>query len=305
VAALVALIVGLIAVAHLEPHVVEVRGASPPTVTSTTPPTADSSTTTTAEPTTTSAPDRQLPPVTVPPTPASQWQVSATSALTNLAAVTITATGLPPGRYYVGQCPTGVAPTINSCVLQHTVTVTDDGTFTSTVDVFWRIGGTDCSSAQGACLVGVMDARSAVVVASYPIAFDLSRAPTISVSPRDSLTDGESVSVHGVDVGEGQVDIEECLLPFWDSCNDHETSSGPDGSFTTVIPLNRSIDWYSRSGPIAATCGDSNCGIIAFVTPNGLGKSIPINLDRPVTLKFTLQPTTTTTTITTPPSPAG
>ena len=287
---------------------VQVRGASRPALADATPTTAEQSTTTVA-PTTISTPDRQLPPGTVPTAPVSPWQVSPTTGLVNLAPVTMTATGLAPGTYYAGQCPAGEAPSLDSCVLNQVVTVTGDGALSGTVHVFWwlRGGRIDCGRAPGACAVGVMNARTAVTVASFPISFDTTRPPVITVTPHDSLRDGQSVSVHGVDIGEGTVQIEECLLPLW-GCTYAHLSSGPDGTFTTAITVSRSIEWYGRAGPESGVCGvDGDCVIEVYIVPKGFdSKQIWINPDQPVALEFAPVPSTSPTTATTlPPGPAG
>jgi hypothetical protein len=223
------------------------------------------------------------------PSPAgSPWRVSPTIGLTNLAPVTITATGIPSASYYVGQCPAGQTPGLNECVLNNVVTVSD-GTMSSTVHVFWWLdnGQIDCGIAPGACVVGVMNARTTAITASFAISFDPARRPQITVTPDQSLTDGQSVVVHGVDVGEGNVQVEECLLPQWASCTGVETKSQPDGTFATAMTVYRRLQWDGH-GPGSGTCGiDGDCVLEVWITPKDLDSyRIWINPNQPVTLHF-------------------
>jgi hypothetical protein len=266
------------------------------------PSTSEPSTSTVA-PTTPQTPDSQPAPVPAPTAPPSPWQVSATSGLTNLAPVIITATGIPSETYYVGQCPAGVTPSLDACVLHDVVTVTD-GTLTSTVRVFWWMqgGNVDCGSAPGICVVGVMQARGAVTVASFPISFDPARRPTITVTPGESLTDGQTVVVRGVNIGEGSVVVEECVSDS-PACIVVQASSGADGTFTAELTVNRLIEWFGRGGPTSSVCGvEGDCVVEVWLTPKGLdSKQILINPGRPVPLRFAPAPLPTTTTVMWPP----
>jgi len=231
----------------------------------------------------------QRSPANAPPTPAgSPWRAGPTTGLTNLAPVTITATGIPSASYYVGQCPAGQTPSLNACVLNHVVTVSD-GTLFSTVHVFWWLenGQIDCGSAAGACVVGVVDARSAAIVASFALSFDPARRPQITVTPDQSLIDGQSIVVHGVDVGEGTLQVEECLVPQWASCRGVEANSEPDGSFSTAMTVSRLLQWDGH-GPGSGTCGiDGDCVLEVWITPKDLDSyRIWLNPTQPVALHF-------------------
>jgi hypothetical protein len=215
--------------------------------------------------------------------------------------VTITATGIAPDNYYVGQCPAGEAPSFDHCVMYHGITVTD-GTLTSTLHAFWWLNGgdIDCGSAPGACIVGAMNGRTGAIVASFPISFDPARRPTITVTPKDSLKDRQTVVVRGVNIGEGRVQVGECLLPGQPACTLTKLASRPDGSFTATITVSRVIDWFGRGGPVSSTCGiDGDCVVEVFVTPNDLD-SLPIwiNRDHPVALHFAPGPPPPTSTST-------
>jgi hypothetical protein len=243
-------------------------------------------------------------PETAPTTAASPWQVSATSGLTNLAPVTITGTGIPSESYDVGQCPANEAPSLDACVLNHVVTVTD-GTLTSTVQAFWWLknGRVDCGSAPGACVVGVMNARTAETVASFPISFDTARRPTISVTPASSLIDGQTMVIRADNIGAGSVNIGECILAGYMSCTDVDLPSNPDGSYTASLTVVRMFEWLSRGGPASGICEvDYDCVVRVSVTPPGLPSyPILIDPDQPITLHFAPAPLPTTTTIVWPP----
>ena len=223
--------------------------------------------------------------------------MSATSGLTNLAPVTMSATGLPSDTYYVGQCPAGVTPSITACVSSHVITVTD-GTLASTVRVLWWLPhDVDCGAADGACVVGVFSPRTGVTMASYPISFDATRRPTITVTPTDALTDGQSVTVRGANIGEGRVQIEECVPPRSSACVSVELAVGPSGAFTTPMTVRRVIDWYSRSGPATSVCGiDGDCAIDVTFLPNGFeSQRMWITAHRSVVLHFAPVPPAATT----------
>jgi hypothetical protein len=222
--------------------------------------------------------------------PSSPWHVSATTGLTNLAPVTISAIGIASGSYDVGQCPTGQAPNLNTCVLDNVVTVSD-GTMNSTVHVFWWLqnGRIDCGSAPGTCVVGVANAVTGATVVNFPIAFDPSRHPTITVTPATSLVDGQSVVVHGVYLGEGTMQIEQCLLPEWASCTGVDVPTQPDGTFTISITVHRQLQWLAHgSYAESSTCDvDGTCVIEAWMTPADLSSyGISINPNQPVALNF-------------------
>jgi hypothetical protein len=269
------------------------------------PTTSTTNTTTTSQPSAPAAstlPTSQatLPlPLNGPTTPRSApWLISATSELTNLAPVTISATGIASGSYYVGQCPAGQTPNLNTCALNDVVTVSD-GTMTSTVHVLWWLqnGQIDCGSAPGACVVGVVNAQTAATVVSFPIAFDPTRHPTISVTPNDSLVDGQSVVVAGADLGAGTMQIEECLLPQWGFCTAIDAQTQPDGTFSIPMTVHRQLQWGGH-GAGSATCGiDGNCVVEVWMTPTNLSNQrIWINPNQPVALTFAPPTTTTPTT---------
>jgi hypothetical protein len=292
---LLALVVGLVACGGSNHHPTR---RSPPIAASTSVPSTSEPSTTALAPTTSGTAGTQLPQESAPTTgPSSPWHISATSGLTNLAPVTFNATGIPPGNYAVGQCPAGQTPSLTTCAANgrpNFVTVTD-GTLSSTVHVFWWLsnGRVDCGSAPGACVVGVanQNPRSGFAPVSFPISFDLARRPKITVTPDNSLSDGQSVVVSGADVGEGTVQIEECLVPQWASCTYLEARSQPDGTFRTTMTVHRQLQWGGH-GAGSGTCGvDGDCAVEVWVTPKGLDSyRIWINPDQPVGLRFAPAP---------------
>jgi hypothetical protein len=175
-------------------------------------------------------------------------------------------------------------------VLNDVVTVSN-GTLSSTVHAFWWLedGRIDCGRAPGTCVVGVTDARTGATVVSFPIAFDPARHPSITVTPDAALMENQSVVVHGVDLGEGTMQIRECVVPLWASCTGVDVQTQPDGTFTIPITVDRRLQWLAHgSYAESATCGvDGDCVIEAWMTPTDLGTyRISINPDQPVTLDF-------------------
>ena len=308
VAVIIAASVGLAIGDHGRGDFVQTRGSPPSTFGHSIPATSTTSIPSTSEPSTlepstavapsTTDTAAQPPPANAPTTePSSPWQVSETSGLTNLAPVTITATGIPSDTYYIGQCPAGQAPSFDVCVQNDAVVVTN-GTLTSTVHAFWWLNDVDCGSAPGTCVVGAMNASESAVVASFPISFDPARRPTITVTPNDPVTDGQTVVVRGFDVGAGTVQVGECLRSGRPACTFVKVTSRPNGTFSASMTVSRRIDWWGRGGPVSSTCGmDDDCVIEVWLWPEGFdSKGIWINPDRPVALQFAPEPPPSSTT---------
>ena len=246
------------------------------------------------------------PPGAAPTTSGPAWEVSRTSGLANLDPVTIHATGMPQAGYAVGQCPPGASPPdFKGCQLtgDPSVAYPVNGEFTSTVRVErWMLDGTvDCGRAPGTCVVGFMNTNSGSGFApvSFPISFDPTRRPQITVTPDDALADGQSVVVSGVGVGEGAVQIEQCLLPAWASCTSLAVQSRADGTFSTPMTVRRTLTWGGH-GAGSGTCGvGGTCVVHVWITPKGWNSLLWLNPDQPVVLNFAPVPATTTSTTTT------
>jgi hypothetical protein len=294
--------------AHEPLHAVDVRSASPE---STVDPSTDASTTaaaSTSPATTTSIP--ALVPGTVaaaPPPP--PWQASPTTGLTNLAPVTITAHDLPYGLYIVGQCPVTVqVPDQLHCSINgrpNFITV-DDGMLRSTAYVYRWVGQThfDCASAPGACAVGFIRSVPATGFApvGFPISFDTTRPPRITVSPADHLTDGQAIEVRGVDVGQGIVEVDECLTLSWSGCEHAAVRSQPDGTFRLSLTVERDFTWGGH-GPGSGSCDvDSDCVIVVWVRQTDSSDVTWSNTADPVVVHFAPGAPSPVSTTTTSPS---
>jgi hypothetical protein len=174
-----------------------------------------------------------------------------------------------------------------------------DGALTATVHVNWWVGSAriDCGHAPGTCAVGISsaDRKSDFAPLGVPIAFDPARRPTITVTPTDSLIDGQTVTVQGRNIGEGTVHIQQCLLPFWASCVSVDAASGPDGTFSTAMTVRRSFEWGGH-GPGSGACGvDGDCVVDVSITPKWRDTGLMrLTADRPVAIEFRPVPTTTT-----------
>jgi hypothetical protein len=269
------------------------------------PPATDVASSSTSTPTGATS-DTTAPPAAAPTKPGPAWEVSRTSGLASLDPVTIHATGMPQAGYAVGQCPPGAGPPdFRGCQLtgDPSVAYPVNGEFTSTVLVErWMLDGTvDCGRAPGTCVVGFMNLNPGAHFApvAFPISFDPARRPQITVTPDDALADGQSVVVSGVGVGEGTVEIEECLLPAWASCTSLEAQSRADGTFSTSMIVHRTLTWGGH-GAGSGTCGvGGTCVVHVWITPKGWNSLLWLNPDQPVVLNFAPVPTTTSTTTST------
>ena len=292
---------------HEPRDAIDVRGAppestlDPSTDASTSVPVATSTTTTTSVP--------ALVPATVAAPPPPPWQAAPTTGLTNLAPVTITAHDLPYGVYIVGQCPITVpVPDQLHCSINgrpNFITV-DGGTLRSTVSVYRWVGQThfDCASAPGACAVGFIRSVPATGFApvGFPISFDTARPPRIFVSPADRLTDGQAIEVRGVDVGQGIVEVDECLVMSWSGCKQTKVASEPDGTFRLALTVERDFTWGGHSAGSGSCDVDSDCVIVVWVRRTDSSDVTWSNAANPVVVHFAPAAPAPVSTTTTAPS---
>jgi len=241
-----------------------------------------------------------------PPLP---WQAAPTTGLTNLAPVTITAHDLPYGVYIVGQCPVTVqVPDQLHCSINgrpNFITV-DDGTLRSTVSVYRWVGQThfDCASAPGACAVGFIRSvpTTGFAPVGFPISFDAARPPRISVSTADGLTEGQTIEVRGVDVGQGIVEVDECLVMSWSGCTRTTVASEPDGTFRLSLKVERDFTWGGHGAGSGSCDVDSDCVIVVWVRRTDSSDVTWSNTADPVVLHFAPGPAAPVSTTTTAPS---
>lgn len=155
--------------------------------------------------------------------------------------------GMPTGGFMLlGQCPAS-AEGITDVPCRYSTADTDEsGSFETEVLVRAVLGGgeTDCR-VPGACVViaAAYDdtVNDYVEAARAPLGFDpdgpLAPPPTLTVSPSDGLTDGQTVTLSGAGVLGDYVEVLQCTaVPSgWEDC-DQETFGyveAPGGTFET------------------------------------------------------------------------
>jgi hypothetical protein len=160
----------------------------------------------------------------------------------------------------------------------------------------------DCASAPGACAVGFMDndPHSDFAPVGFPISFDPARPPSITVSPTAGLVAGQTIRVHGENLGEGRVEVDECLTLTWAACSFHEVTSAPDGSLDVSFPAQRDFTWGGHVSGSGSCDVDSACIIVVWVrSPTPDDDVTWSNWATPIVIHFATPPPSTTANSTT------
>ena len=149
----------------------------------------------------------------------------------------------------------------------------------------------DCASAVGACVV-VVQAQGGPI-GTAPLAFDpsvpLPPPPTLTVTPSAGLGDGEIVHVHGEGFASlAPINLLQCpseSSPFFGCYSNYGRfiQAGPDGSFTSSMEVQRSLQAFDQTGtPTPVDCAESagRCLVTAFDYNDALDTAqVPVSFD--------------------------
>jgi hypothetical protein len=145
--------------------------------------------------------------------------------------------------------------------------------------------------------------QSGFAPVGFPITFDTARPPRIIVSPTEGLTDGQTIEIRGVDVGEGVVEVQQCLLLSWSACRHRAVRGEPDGTFRLSLTLERHFTWAGHSSGSGSCSVEADCVIVVWVKGSDSRDVAWDNADAPIVLHFApLPPSASSTTTSSPPA---